>query len=345
MKRIDLEAHFLTEGYEKYLLSRKQYPKVEAYEDEKHQKYFRLMHRPKISALDPMLLRNRLLDLGEGRLKEMDEAGIDMQVLSLTLPGCEQFDAKEGITWAKETNDELSMKVRKYPDRFIGLAALAPQDPDRAADELVRAVKELGFGGAKVNSHIRGEYLDDKKYWVIFEAAEKLGVPICIHPTIPSPNIVKPYADYGYALAGAGLGFAAETALHAMRLIYGGIFDKYPELKIVLGHLGEGLPFWLERVNHFWQNLSHGAERRPKLDRKPSDYIRDNFIMTTSGVFFQPAFICTYLALGADRMAFAVDHPYAANRNAVQFMTSAPICDSDKEKIYHLTAEKLFKIG
>lgn len=340
MRKIDLEAHFFTEEYEKYLQARREYPKMETLGGDKQQEFMRTMVAPNVK----ILRSHKLLDLGEGRLREMDDAGIDMQVLSLSVPGCEQFDAAEGTFWAKETNDELSRVVKKYPNRFIGLAALAPQAPDGAAEELIRAVKELGLSGAQINSHVRGEYLDDKKYWVVFEAAEKLGVPIYIHPNIPSPSMLKPYADYGFALAGPALGFAAEASLHAMRLIFSGVFDKYPGLKIILGHLGEGLSFWLWRMDIFWRG-SHHAENRPKLERRPSDYVKDNFIVTTSGMFFQPAFTCAYLALGADRIAFAVDYPYEGSKDAVQFMESTPIGDSDKEKVFHLNTEKLFRIG
>ena len=344
MKKIDLEAHFYTEEYERYLRTRKEYPTLETVEDETHHKLIRLGLGPNVTMASKVSNHNRLVDLEAERLKAMDEAGIDMQVLSLSVPGCEQFEAEEGTAWARKVNDELSVVIKKHPDRFIGLAALAPQDPDGAAGELERAVKELGLSGAKINSHVRGEYLDAKKYWVIFEAAEKLGVPIYIHPNIPSPSILKPYSDYGFALAGPVLGFGAETSLHAMRLIYSGVFDKYPGLKIILGHLGEALPFWLWRIDFFWLKQWPGAGNVLKLEKKPSDCVKDNFIMTTSGVFFQPAFMCTYLALGADRIAFAVDYPYEEDKNAVQFMESTPICDSDKEKICHLNAEKLFNI-
>lgn len=343
MKVIDLEAHFFTEEYLEYLRARREVPKLETVEDERHEKFEQLSYGPGLHLPHRITLKY-LLDLGEGRMREMDAAGIDMQVLSLSNPGPEAFeDPSEATTVAKKINDELSNIIRKYPERFIGLAALAPQVPDVAADELERAVKKLNLKGAKMNSHVRGEYLDDEKYWVIFERAEKLGVPIYLHPKLPSPSMLKPYADYGFALAGASWGFAAETSLHAMRLIYSGVFDKYPQLRIILGHLGEGLPFWLSRIDYSWLRKTHDIAM--KNVRKPSDYVRNNFMMTTSGMFFQPAFMCAYLALGADRLLFAVDYPYEANKEAVQFMDAAPICDSDKEKIYHLTAEKLFGLG
>lgn len=346
MKIIDLEAHFFTEEYLEVLRARKEVPRLETVENERHQKIEQLAYGPGLILPHAGTL-DYLLDLGEGRLREMDAAGIDMQVLTLSNPGPESFDTSEAITVSKKINDELSNAIKKYSDRFIGLATLAPQDPDAAANELERAVKELNLKGAKINSHVKGEYLDDEKYWVIFEMAQKLGVPIYLHPKLPSPQMLKPYADYGFALAGASWGFAAEAGLHAMRLIFSGLFDKYPGLKIILGHLGEGLPFWLSRVDFSWLRKPKGkvAHGDPKNVKKPSDYIKNNFVMTTSGVFFQPAFICTYLALGADGIAFAVDYPYEKNREAVQFIKATPISDRDKEKISHLNAERLFKLS
>ncbi len=336
MKRIDLEAHFYTEEYVKYLRSRKEVPR-----EELCQTFIRCYYAPNISTQRSFSFADKLLDLGAGRLEEMDTAGINVQVLSLAHPGCEKFEPSEGTVWAKQTNDELSEVIKKYPDRFIGLAALAPQDPSEAANELERAVRELGLKGAKINSNVRGEYLDDEKYWGIFEKAESLNVPIYLHPSYPSPSILKPYADYGFGVAGAPFGYAAETALHVMRLIYSGVFDEYPRLKIVLGHLGEGLPFWLYRIDFSWLKPVADDEFRHKIAQKPSDYIKKNFIITTSGMTFFPAFICAYLALSADRTAFAVDHAFENSRQVVKFMETLPICDSDKEKIFYLNAENL----
>ena len=344
MKKIELEAHFLTEEYIEYFRARKEFPKMEVVEDENHRKFYRMWFRPGLCQSRGFALIDKLFDLGEGRIKEMEADGIDMQALSLADPGCEQFEAPEATALAKKTNDDLYQAIKKHPDRFIGLAALAPQDPSAAADELERAVSELGFGGAKINSNIRGEYLDDQKYWPILERAERLSAPINIHPTMPSASMAGAYADYGFSLAGASLGFAAETALHAMRLIYAGAFDKYPGLKIILGHLGEGLPFWGNRLNLSALMPVTPGEPRPKCLKKPSEYIKTNFIATTSGMFSLPAFLCVYLALGADNMAFAHDYPFEGGKPAGQFMEDLPISDIDKEKICHLTAERLFKL-
>jgi 5-carboxyvanillate decarboxylase len=344
MKKIDVEAHFFTKEYEEAMFKKKDFPRMEMGEDEKKQRVVKWMFRPDLWAKNPFPLHQRLLDLGENRLREMDEDGIDVQVLSLPAIGCEQLDAPEATVLARKINDELSRVIRKHPDRFVGLAEIAPQDPEGAADEIERAVKELGFKGVKVNSNVRGEYLDQPKYWPMFEKAQRLDVPISLHPTVPSPRMIGPYADYGFLLAGPTLGFIAETSLHAVRLILGGVFDQYPGLKIILGHMGEALPFWLSRIDILLQGQGLQSGARPKMTRNPSDYVKENFIFTISGVFFQPAFMCAYLAVGADRIAFAVDAPFEGYKKAVQFMDSAPICDIDREKIYHLNAEKLFKI-
>jgi 5-carboxyvanillate decarboxylase len=253
----------------------------------------------------------------------------------------------DGTVLAKRINDTLSKAVKNYPKRFAGLASLSLQDPGGAAEELDRAVNKLGLKGGQICSNVNGEYLDDKKYWVFFEMAEKLGVPIYIHPRWPSPDIAKPFFTYPI-LAGSMFGFAADTSLCAMRLICSGVFDKFPRLRIILGHLGEALPFWLWRLDNRWQRESLRSLRSYASDRqikkKPSQYVKENIFVTTSGMFFQPALLCTYLALGADRILFAVDYPFEDNKAAVNFMEEAPICDRDKEKIYHLNAEKVLAI-
>ena len=337
MKRITIEEHFSTEEHLAYLRSilEKKYPVPEVIQEEK------ILDR-ELPFLSPSAKENevsRLLDIGEGRLMEMDEAGIDMQVLSLISPGVQVFDPPTGTTLAKKINDLLSETVRKYPKRFAGLASIAPQNPIDAADELERAVQELGLKGASINSHVKGEYLDDKKYWVIFERAEKLGVPIYLHPRSPSPAMAEPYLAYPM-LAAALCGFSAEVALHALRLICSGLFDEYPKLNIILGHLGEALPYWLWRLDTIWNRRS----LLNKLKKTPTDYFKENFFVTTSGMFSQPPLLCSYLALGADRILFAVDYPLESNKDAVQFMEETPICDSDKEKIYHFNAEKLLAL-
>ena len=340
MRRIAIEEHFSTKEHLEQLglILRKEYPiqEIVKAEEQLHVE-LRWLSTPPSSLTGGLALSDRIVEIGEQRIKDMEEAGIDMQILSLVSPGVQAFDAPTGTRMARKINDGLSRVVQKYPKRFAGLASIAPQDPAEAAAELERAVKELGLKGASINSHTRGEYLDDRKYRVVFEKAERLGVPIYIHPRSPSPDMAKPYLTYP-VLATAMSGFAAEVSIHALRLIVSGVFDEHPQLKIIIGHLGEALPFWLWRLDDRWLRAPHGLN----VKKKPSQYIKDNFFITTSGNFSVSAFLCAYLELGAGRILFAVDYPMEPNKEAVHFMEGLPICDSDKEKVCHLNAEKLF---
>jgi len=339
VRKIDTEAHFYTPEYQQYLLARTEIPREEIYKG-----YVRLWYAPRIWEPHGMEVEEKLLNLAEGRLRDMDRAGIDMQVLSLSTPGCEQFDAENGLHFARQTNDALARVVEKFPERFTGLAALAPQRPDEAARELERAIKELGLRGIKINSHVGDSYLDDKKYWAIFEVAEKMDVPVFLHPNTPVADSIKLYQDYGFALAGPPWGFGAEASLHAMRLIYSGLFDRYPSLKMVLGHLGEGLVFWIYRIDFSFKKPWMEEEIRPVLKKSPSEYLRNNFYVNNAGMYSVPAFLNVLLELGADHIMFAADYPYENSMEAARFIEDLPISISDKIKIMHGTAEKLFKI-
>ena len=250
---------------------------------------------------------SRLPDLGEMRLKAMDDTGIAKQLLLLTSPGVQVFDADTGNGIAAASNDELAEAIRRHPTRYAGLAAIAPQDPKTAAKELERGVRKLGLKGAVVNSHTLGEYLDDQKFWGIFEAAEALNVPIYIHPQTPSAGMIKPYLERG--LEGAIWGFAAETGLHILRIVVSGAFDRFPKLKIVAGHLGEGLPFWFYRLDFMHAGMVR-AGRYPaikKLNRKISDYLKENFWVTTSGMPWAPSIMHCQNVMGMDRVLYAMD--------------------------------------
>jgi 2,3-dihydroxybenzoate decarboxylase len=287
------------------------------------------------------MVHARLLDLGAGRIAHMDATGIDMQVLSLTAPGVQVFDAITGTVLARQANDRLAEAVRSYPKRFAGLAAIAPQHPESAAREMERAIGSLNLKGAIINSHTMGEYLDDPKYWSIFEAAESLSTPIYLHPREPGPGMVQPYLDYG--LYFAGWGFAAEAGLHAMRLIMCGVFDRFPKLKIILGHMGEGIPFWLQRIdNRYLLQVKIGAVN--KMPRLPSEYFKDNFVITTSGVTHHGVLNLMHEILGPERILFAADHPYESTEEAVMFMDTAPLAEDDKKKIYEHNATKLLRL-
>jgi 2,3-dihydroxybenzoate decarboxylase len=286
----------------------------------------------------------QMQDLGELRLHDMDVAGISKQIVSLTAPGVQVFDPPTAVGLARSANDQLAEAVRKYPDRFAGLAAIGPQDPLAAAQELERGVRTLGLKGAIVNSHTRGEYLDDPKFWEIFEAAEALDVPIYLHPTSPPPSMIGPFMERG--LDGAVFGFAVETGLHMLRIIVSGAFDRFPRLKIVTGHLGEGLPYWLFRVD-FMHNRMVAANRYPnvkKLERKPSEYLRENFYVTTSGMAWEPPILYAQSVLGVDRVLYAMDYPYQYVPEEVKITDDLPIPDIDKQKLYQLNAERVFKL-
>jgi predicted TIM-barrel fold metal-dependent hydrolase len=283
---------------------------------------------------------DQLGDLGEQRLAYMDAAGIDIQVLSFTSPGPQAFDAAEAIPLAKDANDRLHAAVKRHPDRFAGFAALPTAAPDAAADELERAVTTLGFKGTMIHGHTRGSFLDEKKYWVIFERAQALGVPIYLHPTHPHPDVVKAYFTGYEDLASAAWGFAVDTSCHFLRLVFAGVFDAYPQLTIILGHLGEGLPFAMHRMN---DHTFLDAKRRG-LQKTPLQYLKDNLVVTTSGNWFEPAFVCTLLALGADNILFAVDWPFEPNTTAMHFLNQLPISERDREKIAHLNAERILRM-
>lgn len=289
-------------------------------------------------------VRERIQDLGERRLRDMDAAGIAKQILSLTSPGVQVFDAPTAVSLAASFNDQLAEAIRKHPDRFAGLAAIAPQDPPAAAKELQRAVKSLGLKGAIVNSHTRGEYLDDPKFWEIFEAAESLGVPIYLHPNTPSPRMVGPFLDRG--LDGAVFGFAVETSLHVLRIVVSGVFDRFPKLQMVIGHLGEGLPYWFFRIDFMHQRLTSNNRYAnvPKLKRKPSDYLKENFHVTTSGMAWEPPILYAQSVLGVDRVLYAMDYPYQFVPDEVKVTDNLPISDADKKKLYQSNAEKLFSL-
>ncbi len=283
----------------------------------------------------------RLVEFGELRLQEMDNNGIDMQLLSLTAPGVQVFDADTGTALARETNDFLVETVNNNPARYAGLAAVAPQAPKSASRELERATG-LGLKGAIINSHTKGEYLDAVAYWPILEAAESLDVPIYIHPNAVAPSMIAPFAERN--MAEAFWGFQTETALHALRLMVTGIFDRFPNLKIVLGHLGEGIPFWLDRLDRQFANGRRTPDRSPtwKAERLPSDYFRDNFYVTSSGHNWDPAVRFTEEVVGEDRLLFAIDYPYASNKQQTE--QAATIELKNPDKFYHLNAQKVFKL-
>ena len=282
----------------------------------------------------------QLADLGEERLRHMDAAGVDVQVLSFGQPGPQGFAPDIAIGMARDANGRLADAVAKHPDRFAGFAALPTADPQAAARELERTVKELGFKGAMIHGHTQGAFLDDKKFWPIFGAAAQLDVPIYLHPAMPHPDAAKPYFAPYEELQGSAWGFEIDTSCHFLRILFAGAFDAHPKLKIILGHLGEGLPFGMHRLN----DHSVVAAKRRGLKKAPIDYLRDNLIVTTSGNWYEPAFVCTLMALGADNILFAIDWPYEANTAGMEFLHKLSISDADRAKIAHRNAERVLRI-
>jgi 5-carboxyvanillate decarboxylase len=286
-------------------------------------------------------IRRQLLDLTGERLEIMDTNGVDVQLLSLTAPGVQTFPAAEGTALARLANDRLAEVISKHGSRFAGLAAVAPQDPRAAAAEIGRAVTELKLNGVIINSHTGSEYLDEEKYWPLLEAAEALGAPIYIHPRSPAAPMAAAFKKYG--LETGIWGFQAEVGLHGLRLICGGVFDRFPQLRIVLGHLGEGLPYWLYRLDYM-HPVRASYHPRPALSLTPSEYLKRNFAITTSGMNWAPVLRFCIEAVGADNIMFAIDYPYQTTEDAVRFLDQAEITDEDRRKIYHRNAERIFGI-
>ena len=286
---------------------------------------------------------DQLSDVGDKRLAEMDKAGIDMQVLSLQYPGTEQLEEADAIAMTREANDFLHEAVKKHPARFAGLATLPTAAPDKAAEELERRVRQQGFKGAIINGHNRGRYLDDKFYWPILERAEALAAPIYLHPTIPPKAVVE--TSYGgfapqvsWMFAGPGWGWHIETAVHTIRLILGGVFDRFPKLQVVVGHLGEGLPFMLPRLD---RNMPPALT---KLKRPLGEYLRQNVHYTFAGFNFPATFLDLLLEVGVERIMFSVDYPYGSMAKAREFLENLPVSAADRERIAHGNAETLFKL-
>lgn len=284
-----------------------------------------------------------LADIGAGRIAAMDELGIHMQLLSLTAPGVQVFDTGTATALASDSNDQLIDAVRAHPQRFAGLTAVAPQDPARAAREIDRGINSLGLNGVVVNSHTKGEYLDDEKFWDIFEAAEAMDAAIYIHPRTPSPDMLQPYLSRG--LDQAILGFGAEVALHIVALITSGVFDRFKGLKIVIGHAGEGLPYWLYRIDYMQRNYRETVRRAKKLERLPSEYLMTNVFITSSGVAWEPAILFAQQVLGVSQVMYAMDYPYQADVNEVAASDHFAMDDAAKKAFFQENAERVFNLN
>lgn len=286
-------------------------------------------------------LTERLENVGDLRIREMDEAGIDIQVLSHGAPSTQKLPPDKAVEITQRTNDRLYDHIQYNPKRFAGFAALPTSNPEAAAIELERTVNQLGFRGAMVHGLTNGVFLDKKQFWPIFERAAALDVPIYIHPSVPHPAVVQSYyedylADYPHLL-GPAWGYTVEAATQAIRLVLSGVFEVYPKLKIILGHLGEALPFLLWRID---QALSRPGNRGMRF----RDIFRENFYITTSGNFSTPALLCSIAELGIDHIMFSVDWPFVSNMPAMEWIEGAPLTGKQKEAVLSGNAKRLLRL-
>jgi len=294
----------------------------------------------------PAPLEARLMDLGEGRLAEMDASGIDVQVLSMVQPGLEHSTAEEAVPVARAFNDRVAEATRAHPDRFAAFAALPTADPAASAEELRRAVEELGFKGALINGRTRERFLDDRFFWPMFESAEALGVPIYLHPMPPPQAVYDAYYSgfgdtLGFMLAAPAWGWHIETGLHALRLVLAGVFDRFPKLQIIIGHMGEAIPFMLARIDETIGGRLALDPAKPRIELSITEYFKRNFHITTSGMFTDPPLRCAIDTFGADRIMFAVDHPFSDNAKARRWIDQAAISEEERAGVTHGNAERL----
>lgn len=283
----------------------------------------------------------RTPDFEKFRIPFMDEFGVTMQVISTGSPGVQGFtDAKTAVDKAKEINDAQAEIIRKYPGRFAGFAGLPTQDPKAAADELERTVKQLGFKGAMIQGSTNWEYLDQQKYWVIWERADALGVPIYLHVQEPSFDSAKVYEGHP-ELTGSTWAWGVETGTHALRIINAGIFDAFPKATLILGHLGESLPYLLGRLD---EGYFMAAKSGRKLKKPLSEYIRSNVLVTTSGLYRPEALLCAIAAMGEDRVLYSMDYPFVQPKASIDCFEMTPMTDEVREKVSYRNAQKWLKL-
>jgi len=315
IKKIALEEHFLSPGFEDYWATT-------------------------AGEITPDIFRHavaRLSEFGELRLAQMDRDGIERSVLAIAGPGVQiERDAATAVRRARESNDFLAREIEKRPDRYLGFAHLAMRDAKAAADELERAVRELGFVGAMINGHTNGQYLDHPSLYPFWERAEALGAVIYLHPA--DPPATMPALDGTYGLRRATWEWGVETGSHALRLIFGGHFDRFPRATLALGHLGETLPYLL------WRFDSRAAFYGVKLARRPSDYVRDNIVMTISGMYSAEPLNCAIAAVGHERIMFATDYPFEPPDEASDFIDQVPLAEDVRADICRNNAARLLKL-
>ena len=286
-------------------------------------------------------MRERLESFGGTRLKDMDDAGIDFQIISHSAPSVQKVDAETAFRMAPIVNDRLHAAIGAHPTRFGGFATIPTPDPKAAADELERAVTKLGFKGAMIHGMTNCRFNDEPFFWPIYERAQELDVPIYFHPSAPNPAVIdayyKEYVEKYPIILRAAWGFTVETATQGLRLVLSGVFDKYPKLKVIFGHLGEGLPFLQWRINMT-------MERDTKGGRGFRDVFSEHFYVTTSGFWSDPALLLCVQELGVDHIMFSVDWPFAPNKPATEWLHRIPFSAEDRAKIAHGNARRLLKL-
>lgn len=292
-------------------------------------------------------IQEDLCDVGEGRIARMDELGIDRQLLLLTAPGVQVLERSVGVGLAQLANDRLAEACARYPDRFSGLLAFAPQDVAASVKEIDRGMNALGLAGAVINSHTKGRYLDEPQFWPILEALEANDAALYIHPTTPPTSWVKPYDDR--AFTGALAGFTHEVWMHIMGLIFSGAFDRFPKLRLVIGHMGEALPLLLYRFDWMQSNADgraglRGGQPAVKLKHKISHYFHNNIWITTSGVAWEPAIQFCQKVLGPERVLYAMDYPYQVSAEEVASYDALNIPPEHKKMLMQTNAETVFRI-
>jgi predicted TIM-barrel fold metal-dependent hydrolase len=331
VKRIDLENHFVTPMWTKALQGNKGYPKVHP---AKGLGFAADAWLP-LSDTGP-----KLAEVGEGRLKLMDAAGVDYAVLSLTSPAAEQFRVEISKRVAENANDVLAALMKQYPERFGGFAALAPKDPAWSVQELERCIKELGFSGWETHSNFGDSHLDEEKYWPLLAKAQELDIPIYLHPAVPK---IPELREFGMVLAGPTFGFGVEVSYTFMRMIVRGVFDKFPNLKMIMGHYGEAFPFLVDRVDRAYMQ-GHSTPNPgigPGSKELASYYVKRHLWVTTSGNYLPAAFVCSRDGLGMDRILLGTDFPYEDMSDCMSYLAGLPLTEDEKAKLYETNARAL----
>jgi predicted TIM-barrel fold metal-dependent hydrolase len=336
MQTIDLEHHFVTPLYMETLRANTSAPRVV---EGKGLAYWEDAWIP----IGQTGAGPKLADMGEGRIKAMDEAGVDFAVLSLTAPGVEPLEPSVALRVARDANDRLADYVAAHPDRLAGMATLAVKDADEAVSELERCVKELGFKGWHTHSNFGDSYLDERRYWPILAKAEELGVPVYLHPTAP---MIPELRTFGICLSGPTFGFGTEVMYVFLRMIHRGVFDEFPGLKVILGHFGEAIPFLLDRVDTAYRQgyCQPNADIGSGSKELASYYVKKNLWVTSSGNYLPAAYYCTREALGLDKIVLATDYPFEQMHLGIDFIKSLPISDDERTRVCETNTKELLKL-